>query len=73
MNVFEKMVEELKAIGERSVNFSHDPFQVFGYVLNSGHGTYFQLQRPVCEIPSAWVEVFSRKSTVKPHDYSVEV
>jgi hypothetical protein len=73
MNVFEVMAKELEAMGSRTVNFSTDPFQSYGFVLNSGHGTFFKFQRPESLIKSAWSEVFVRKSTVKPHDYSVEL
>lgn len=73
MNVFESMVKELEAMSSRAVNFSTDPFQSYGFVLNSGHGTFFRFERPDALIKSAWQEVFTRKSTVKPHDYSVEL
>lgn len=73
MNVFESMAKELEAIGSRSLDFSIGPFKSFGFVLNSGHGTFFRFQRPDALLKSAWEEVFTRKSTVAPHDYSVEL
>lgn len=73
MNAFETMADNLLAMGTRGVEFNTGPFKPFGFVLNSGHGTFFRFERPDALIKSAWQEVFTRKSTVKPHDYSVEL
>jgi len=71
--MFENMVKDLIAMGERGVSFVVGPFQFFGYVLRSGHGDFFRSEKPEALIPSAWSEVFVRKNTVQPHDYSVEL